>query len=165
MNINKKKFGYKFGCCGEKSLRKCFRKEGARLTLPRKIIVDFFHSEKGHFTAEEVFEKLAKKYPGIGKATVYRTLSALYMAGVLNKYDFIKDKTLYELSCGHEGIKHHHHIVCSNCGKIVEYDNFMDEEKAFFDKLEKTLSSIYGFKIRGHSLYFYGLCKDCKKLI
>jgi Fur family ferric uptake transcriptional regulator len=162
MNINKRFMCEKFNCCTENRLRKCFGHAGGRLTTPRRAIVDFFHMEKGHFTAEEVFEKLSEKYPGIGVATVYRTLSVLADFGILNRFDFGKGKAKYELSDGHEGVRHHH-LVCSACGKIMEYDDFMDEEKSFFNKIEETLSARYNFLIKGHSLYFYGFCRECKK--
>ncbi|MEW5951637.1 MAG: transcriptional repressor [Elusimicrobiota bacterium] len=164
MNINKKEDGIKFPCCAEKHLKQCFKKEGGRLTGPRKIIIDFFHKEKGHFTAEEVFEKLKKSYPGMGIATVYRNLSVLSSLGILNRFDFGEGKTKYELSENHEGAKnHHHHLICGICGKIKEYDDFMEEEKNFFDKIEKILSVRHNFYIKEHSLYFKGICYDCQK--
>lgn len=160
MNINKKD-DHDFSCCHKKDIRSCFNRHGGRLTGPRRAILEFFHREKGHFTAEKVFAHLIKQYPGLGIATVYRNLSALALAGVLNRFDFGDGKSEYELSDKHEGGRHHHHLVCSNCGKIIEYDDFIDEEMAFFDKLEKTLCSKYNFFIKGHSLYFYGLCERC----
>ncbi|NLI09769.1 MAG: transcriptional repressor [Elusimicrobia bacterium] len=163
MNINKKNARLNFSCCREGRLRGCFNRSGGRITGPRRAIVDFFHHEKGHFTAEEVFAKLALRYPGLGIATVYRTLSALSSSGVLNRFDFGEGKAKYELSDGHEGGSHHHHLVCSNCGKIMEYYDFMDEERDFFNKIEKTLSNRHNFLIKGHSLHFYGFCEKCKK--
>ncbi len=163
MNINKKRDLQYFVCCHKKDIRTCFNKRGGRLTGPRRAILDFFHRQKGHFTAEEVFANLIKNYPGLGIATVYRNLSALSSSGVLNRFDFGDGKSEYELSDRHKGGHHHHHLVCSNCGKIIEYDDFIDEEKSFFNKLEKTLCSKYNFFIKGHSLYFYGLCDKCFK--
>ncbi len=163
MSINNKEVRHRFRCCDEKVLRGCFRHKRARLTLPRRIIVDFFHLNKGHFTAEEVFEKLSRKYPSLGRATVYRTLFSLSIAGVLNRFDFGDGISKYELSEKHDGVKHHHHLVCLGCKTIIEYDDFMEEEKEFFNKIEKTLSSKYNFLIKGHLLYFYGFCNKCKE--
>lgn len=162
MNINKSMNRKVFACCRENRLRDCFRKEGGRLTGPRKAIIDFFHSNRGHFTAEEVFEKILKQYPGLGIATVYRTIASLCSAGLISRVDFPGEVTRYELSEAHEGRKHHHHLVCENCGRIFEYDDFMEEEKEFFRKIEKVLSLRHNFLIKGHSLYFQGFCSKCR---
>lgn len=151
-----------FTCCKENRLRNYFRNKGGRLTGPRKAIIDFFHSNRGHFTAEEVFEKLSQQYPGLGIATVYRTIASLYSSGLISRVDFAGEIARYELSEIHEGSRHHHHLVCENCGRIFEYDDFMQEERSFFRKIEKVLSLRHNFLIKGHSLYFRGFCSECR---
>lgn len=151
----------KFGCCRRERLRKCFNINGGRITLPRTTILEFFHKNKGHFTAEEIFGKLKKENMVVSLATIYRTLNSLWQSGILNRFDFYDGKAKYELSDQHQGQKHHHHLICRGCGMIIEYDDFMEEEIKLLQKLEKELSNKHGFKIEGHNLYFYGLCKKC----
>ncbi len=152
----------RFRCCAKERLRKCFNSEGGRLTFPRRLILDFLHSNKGHFTAEEIYDSLNKKNLNISLATVYRTLNSLWQSGILKRFDFGEGKAVYELSEEHQNRKHHHHLICKNCGQIIEYDDFIDEETILFKKLEKQLSEKHNFKIEGHNLYFYGLCHKCE---
>ncbi len=150
-----------YRCCMRHRRGDIFCYGKGRMTKPRRAILDFFHMRKGHFSAEEVFEEISKKYPTIGLATVYRTLNILYQNNILNKFEFGDGKAKFELSEHHDGQRHHHHLVCNNCGQIIEYDDFINEEKEFFTRLEDFLSQKYGFKTTGHNLYFYGLCKNC----
>jgi len=152
--------GYR--CCDSDKLRQCFGK-GSRITLPRRVIIDFFHKNRGHFTADDVYAKILAQYPGIGIATVYRTLNTLFEQGILERFDFDDGKAKYELSQGHTGYRHHHHMICPNCGKVIEYDDFEDEEKKFVDKISERLKNKYGFEIKKHIVYFRGICSDCAK--
>ncbi|HOJ85392.1 MAG TPA: transcriptional repressor [Elusimicrobiales bacterium] len=152
----------RYRCCERKTMRDIFYRGKGRMTEPRKAILDLFHSNKGHFTAEDVFERISDEYPSIGLATIYRTLNTLYQNNILNKFEFGDGKAKFELSEHHDGQRHHHHLVCKNCGSIIEYDDFMNEEKEFFSRLEDILSKKHSFKITGHNLYFYGVCKNCE---
>ncbi|HAX60950.1 MAG TPA: ferric uptake regulation protein, partial [Elusimicrobia bacterium] len=61
-----------------------------------------------------------------------------------------------------KGKKHHHHLVCTNCGRIVDYTDFIDDEIELLQLTEKGLSKKYNFKITGHLIQFYGLCDKCR---
>mgnify|MGYP001139478890 CR=1 FL=1 len=152
--------GYR--CCDLNRLRRCFG-NGSRITFPRRVIIDFFHKNRGHFTADEVYSKISAHYPGIGIATVYRTLNILHEQGILDKFDFDDNKAKYELSQEHIGYKHHHHMICSNCGKVIEYNDFSDDEKKFIEHISENLKKKYGFTIKKHVLYFKGICASCNK--
>jgi Fur family ferric uptake transcriptional regulator len=137
-----------------------FSSEGLRLTLPRQAIMDILNKSNKHLSAEDIYFTVHKKYPGIGLTTIYRTLDLLLTMGVLYKFDFGDGKARYELIS--KMGEHHHHLICKRCGKIIDYDEFLEEEKGLVKKIENTLSKKHRFKIDSHQLHFYGLCSNCQ---
>ncbi len=138
-----------------------FRNFGYKMTQPREIILDVFSRAKKHLSAEDMYMEVYKIYPGIGLTTIYRTLDILINMGMISRHDFGDGRSRYELISDLKG-KHHHHLVCLNCGKIIDYSDFIDEEIKLFDKLEKVLSEKHNFEIKYHQVGFYGLCDKCK---
>jgi len=138
-----------------------FRKFGYKMTQPREIILDVFSRAKKHLSAEDIYMEVYKIYPGIGLTTIYRNLDILINMGMISRHDFGDGRSRYEL-IGDLKSKHHHHLVCLSCGKIIDYSDFIDEEIKLFDKLEKVLSEKHNFKINYHQVGFYGLCDRCK---
>ena len=132
---------------------------GCRLTLPREAILNILSRTDKHPSVDEVFAVVSRSYPGIGIATVYRTLDLLSRTGLVVKFEFGDGKSRYELSDSKKG--HHHHLVCTKCGKIVDYSDFIDKEVEFFITLEKALSKKHNFKIGSHQIHFFGLCEKC----
>ena len=138
------------------------RENGCRLTVPRRIIFDIVNSTTQHLSAEDIYSRIHKNYPGIGLTTVYRTLDMLVAMGVLNRFDFGDKRSRYELI--DSSIKeHHHHLVCTCCGKIIDYTDFIKQEITFVKNTEKELSKKYDFNIKNHVTHFYGLCSKCNK--
>ncbi len=138
-----------------------FRGHGYRLTVPRQAILDTLSKSKKHLSAEDIYLAVHKAYPGIGLTTVYRTLELLSQMGLVLKFDFGDGRSRYELAEG-PGAKHHHHLVCTGCGRIIDYSEFIDEEVKVLKRIEKSLSRKYKFKINSHQIHFLGLCGKCK---
>ncbi len=141
--------------------RNNFEERGYRITASRSAILDVLSKKRCHLTAEDVFFEVRKIQKGIGIATVYRTLDLLVQMGLVCKFDFGDGRARYELASGEKG--HHHHLICRNCGRIINYDDFLTEETGLVKKIEKELSQKHSFEIDAHQLDFYGLCKDCQK--
>ena len=59
--------------------------------------------------------------------------------------------------------KHHHHLVCIDCGKVIDYHNFIDKETELVGMMEQELSRQYDFKITAHQFHFYGYCDKCRE--
>ena len=137
-----------------------FKERGHRMTGPRDAILDVVNKKQGHLTADDIFFEVRKSYPGIGIATIYRTLDLFVRMGLVNKFDFGGGKSRYEFASKE---KHHHHLVCKNCGRVVDYDSFLDEETELIKKIEAELNRKHDFKIDSHQLDFYGLCKSCQR--
>ena len=135
---------------------------GHRLTIPRRAILDVLSKTTGHPSAEEIYLQVHKTYPAIGLTTVYRTLELLVQNGLIFKFDFGDGRARYELTESQKSIGHHHHLVCTCCGRVIDYTDFIDEEVELLQKTEKALSKKYSFTITNHLIQFYGLCDRCK---
>ena len=138
-----------------------FRKHVSRWTLPREAILDLLSRTSTHMSAKEIYVVLSKAYPGIGLSTIYCTLGLLVRAGFLTKIDIGDGQSRYEFKSD-EINKHHHHLICTNCRKIIDYSDFFNEELDLVNKTEKSLARKYNFIVQDHSIDFYGLCKDCQ---
>lgn len=137
-----------------------FRKHVSRWTLPRESILDLLSRTSKHMSAKEIYDDLNKVYPGIGQSTIYRTLSLLVQTGFLNKIDIGNGPSRYEYRSVNKKA-HHHHLICTKCGKIIDYNDFIDEEEKLVKEAEKNIAGKYKFQVKDHNIEFYGLCKDC----
>ncbi len=135
---------------------------GYRMTMGREAILDILSRADEHLSVEEIYMRVHRTYPAIGLTSVYRTLDTLVSLGLVYKFDFGDGRARYELADEIKGKAHHHHLVCTKCGKIIEYTDFVDEELALLRKTEATLSRKHKFKIKNHLIQFYGLCQNCE---
>lgn len=138
------------------NLKNNLKEKGYKLTPQRRAIVDvIIRNEGNHLTTEEIYDLVKIECPEIGLATVYRTVQLLEELGVICKLDLNDGCSRYELV--HEDEMHqHHHLVCNNCGKVIEVQGDL------LEILEQEIQSKYDFQIKNHSVKFYGLCSDCK---
>jgi len=134
------------------------------MTLPREAIMEYLSSASGHPSAEDIYLAVHKAYPNVGLTTVYRTLELLTEMKLVFKFDFGDGRARYELTEGHKKeAGHHHHLVCTGCSRVINYTEFIDEEKELLTRAEKGLSKKYNFKIVSHLIQFYGICDKCAK--
>lgn len=129
------------------------KKKGLKITTQRMLVAEKIFSLHTHFTAESLQEELKDRRDEISKATIYRILSIMVEAGLLKEHNFGKDYKYYEHIIGHE---HHDHIICIECGRIVEFVNDKIEE------LQKKAAKDNGFNITGHDLNIFGICDNPK---
>ncbi len=135
-----------------------------RLTEGRDLILSILTDHMNrHMTVEDIYMEAHKHNPSIGMATIYRTVDLLVTCGLAQKFEFGEGKARYELvpSPGEPG--HHHHLICKNCNKIINYDDFMNEEKEFLQSVEQGLENRYAFRILDHQIQFYGRCRECQE--
>jgi len=105
--------------------------------------------------------KVHDVYPAIGLTSVYRTLDILANLGIVFKLDFGDGRARYELAEAPGGERHHHHLVCTGCGRVIDYKDFIDREMALIRQAEEGLSKKYHFRITNHQIQFYGFCDQC----
>jgi len=128
--------------------------KGLRSTRQRDIILDIFLSTRQHVSVEELYLKIKASHPGIGSATVYRTLKLFTECGLAREILLHDGQTRYEHVMAGE---HHDHLVCTGCNSIIEFEN------ETIEKLQKEIAERHGFLIQTHKLEIYGLCADCRK--
>ena len=99
--------------------RAYLKEKGLKTTQQRETIVEVFLKTRGHVALEELLAKVRKDAPGVGLATVYRTVKLMEEAGIADSRHFNSGQTLYEVADG----VHHDHLICQKCGFIVEFHN------------------------------------------
>lgn len=140
-----------------------FQRQGFKLTASRQAVMEVLTHTSKHLSAEEIYREVSKIYPRAGLSTVYRTLEMLVALGLVCKFDFGDGRARYELSAGPKEDNHHHHLVCTSCGKVVDYTDFIDDEVELLRRTEKGLSKKYNFQIKDHLIQFSGLCDKCRQ--
>ncbi|WP_038041273.1 Fur family transcriptional regulator [Thermodesulfobacterium hveragerdense] len=136
-----------------------FKECGLRKTQAREAILNLLSQTEGHLTAEEIFWKLKEILPGIGLATVYRTLELLTQLGIIKKLEFQEGKARFEFIKQEE--RDHYHLICKVCGKIINY--MPSEEYQVLKDLTENIEKDFDFKVETLEIQAYGVCKDCKK--
>lgn len=140
-----------------------FKIHGYRLTKPRKAVLMVLNETSKHLSAEDIYLAIHKSYKDIGFATIYRTLDLLVQMNLVNRFEFGDGKARYELIYERkEEPTHHHHLICTRCGKVIDYSDFIEEETKKIERIECELSKKYNFRIDRHIIQFYGLCDECK---
>ena len=135
----------------QRALARYLEEHNLKQTKQREAILEVFLSVTGHITGEEIYRKVREAHPGIGYTTVYRTMKLLCEAGLAHEHNF--DGTArYEIA--HE---HHDHLVCTRCGKIVEF------ECQKIESAQDRIAADYGFLVLRHRHELYGHCADCQE--
>jgi len=125
---------------------------GLRNTHQRDVILAEFLRETRHVTTEELWERVKKVDPSIGYATVYRALRLFMECGIASKHEFGGGSARFETESEH----HHDHMICTKCGKIIEFEN---EE---IERLQEVVCSENRFKMTSHKMEIYGVCAACR---
>ena len=137
----------------DKKLLSVLKKHHYKLTPQRRAVIQVITSSQDHLTPGAIHQKVHQDYPNIGFVTVYRTLDMLAELGLICELHAGRSCHSYTLSVP----EHHHHLICSNCGKVTDFTGFELSE------LEQKLSRETGFAIEGHLLEFIGLCQTCRR--
>jgi Fur family transcriptional regulator, ferric uptake regulator len=125
---------------------------GERVTRQRLLVANALAASGRRLTAEQLFRSLRRREPGIGRATVFRTLETLVDAGVARRLELDGHVYAY-VACLPA---HHHHIACTRCGRVEEID------EAYVAPIAERLASEMGFEIDDARLDFYGRCATCR---
>ncbi|MEO8511375.1 MAG: Fur family transcriptional regulator [Chloroflexota bacterium] len=128
------------------------RAVGERVTPQRITVADELGAAGRQVTAQELWAKLRRRHPGIGRATVFRTLETLVTAGVARRLE--QEGHVYGyVACRPQ---HHHHLACSVCGRVEEIG------EAYIRPVAERISADLGFEIDDARLDFYGRCATCR---
>jgi len=134
-----------------KALTRYLEDHRLKHTRQRQAILEIFLDATGHVTGDELFQRVRERHPNIGFTTVYRTMKLLCEAGLANERRFDDGITRYEIQ--HE---HHDHLVCTKCGRIVEF------ECSMIEAAQDEIAAKYGFRLLRHRHELYGHCPECR---
>ncbi|MCB0416924.1 MAG: transcriptional repressor [Bdellovibrionales bacterium] len=136
------------------SFKNLLSRKGLKFTHERKQLLDEVLQLKNHFDADKLADLVKEKGLRISRDTVYRTLPLLLECGVVQKSVGDGRREYFERT----SVKgHHDHMVCIECGKIIEFTS---------DKIESLQDEIcesYGFKLVFHDHRLFGICEHCQK--
>lgn len=126
---------------------------GYRVTAPRRALAHLIADRAGHFTAEDLLAESRRRRLGVTRATVFRSLDVLADLGVVERLDLPTGDHAF-VACEPT---HHHHILCSSCGRSTGVADH---------GLERVAASIAretGYRVDTHRLELFGLCPDCQE--
>jgi len=127
--------------------------QGYRLTPQRMMVLSAIENSGNHISAEEIYAQVVAKYPRVNISTVYRTLELLKRLGLVTETDLGGGRVRY-----HPADKgHHHHLVCQECGKIINLD------ESVLSSLKSILLREYKFSADLRHLAIFGRCVNCSK--
>jgi len=134
--------------------RASMKEHGLRCTGERLKVLHEVYRSNTHLDADEIFVRLKKKGAGISRATVYHTLDLLFRFDLVTKIDLGHKHAHYEKSYG---VANHLHIICQNCGKVIE------AASSDLAGVMEKLCSENGFSLGSFSLQVFGECMDRKR--
>lgn len=124
-----------------------------KATPIRVAVMQFLESTEQPVDAQSIINYLKQKHVDADPATIFRMMNDFLEKGITRQIQLNEGKARYELS----NKRHHHHLICTNCGKIKEV------EGDFLKQMEEEIYKDKKFKVKDHSLEFFGLCADCQK--
>ena len=125
--------------------------QGYRLTPQRMMVLAAIEGSDDHISAEEIYAQVVAKYPHVNISTVYRTLELLNRLGLVTETDLGGGRVRY-----HPADKgRHHHLVCQDCGRIIDLD------ESLLSSLKDILFREYKFSADLRHLAIFGRCADC----
>lgn len=125
---------------------------GYRLTAPRRALAGAIAKRSGHFTADELLDESRRRRLGATRATVFRTLDVLAELGLVERLDLPSGEHAF-VACD---AQHHHHVVCSSCGRSTEVSD------AGLERAALAIGEHTGYRIDAHRVELFGLCPECQ---
>jgi len=129
------------------------RKEGLKITPQRIAVLEEIMEGEGHLESEDIYMAIKVRNTHVSRATVYRTLDILVQHGFARKLNLGDGRARYERKIDSP---HHDHMICNDCGKIIEFVN--DE----IEKIQEEITKQQQFKLQRHIHQLFGICKECQ---
>jgi len=135
---------------------------GYKLTDQRRRVLGVLMDSHDHPTAEDIYTRLRSRDERVCMGTIYRTVELLEKIGLVRKID-LADRNRYELIGNNSDMKHHYHLVCEKCGRIVDISQDILEARAkSVEELVTEVGEIHGFRVSGHHFRIFGTCRNCR---
>lgn len=137
------------------AFRRALKEKGLKSTAQRDDIARAFFATNRHLSIDDLYQEVRKVNPRVGYATVYRTMKLLKDCELADERHFGDGQTRYERAESDD--EHHDHLICNNCGKIVEFNDEGLEE------LQEQIAERLGFVLASHRMELYGVCRECRE--
>ncbi|MFT8930536.1 MAG: peroxide-responsive transcriptional repressor PerR [Sporolactobacillus sp.] len=127
------------------------KESGVRITPQRHAILEYLILSDSHPTADEIYKALEHRFPNMSVATVYNNLRVFKKTGLVKELTYGDSSSRFDFST-----RQHYHIICTQCGKIVDF---------FYpglDEVEDLAAQATGFDVDSHRLEVYGICPKCQ---
>lgn len=133
-----------------KEAERLCRDRGLRLTVQRRAVLQALLQSTDHPTAEQVFDCLQRRLPGVSRATIYRILEKLVSAGVVRQLYHTGMPVRFDSL-----LQRHHHLTCTKCHKVIDLQSPTLDNLPLPEKLPE------GFRVEDYSVQFFGVCGQC----
>lgn len=136
----------------EAEIRETLRRAGHKMTPQRLLIVSALRHAGKHMSAAAIADEVRETYPFVDVSTVYRTLDVLKRMRLATATDMGQGDVLFEWTPPQP----HHHLICSDCGVVLEVDHEP------FERLASSLRAMHDFEADLHHFAIFGLCHECQ---
>jgi Fur family peroxide stress response transcriptional regulator len=134
------------------SFQRLCRERSLSLTVQRRTVLEVVLDRSDHPTADQVYDVVRDRVPGVSRTTVYRVLETLMRIGVITKVCHPGAAVRFD-----PRVEQHHHLVCLHCDSIVDLDDERFNEIALPDVRAR------GFTIKEFDIHLRGICGDCSR--
>ncbi|MBN1948144.1 MAG: transcriptional repressor [Candidatus Cloacimonetes bacterium] len=140
----------------EKRFVRYLSENSLKLTRTRRLILDAVFKTHDHVDVDTLYNMIKADHSDVSLATIYRTMPLLVEAGLIKQSLRYQSKDHYEHVFGH---RNHIHLLCENCGKIIEISGRHLEE------FLKNETQKHSFEFIDYTLNVTGLCHKCRKAL
>ncbi len=127
------------------------RQAGLRATRQRRSVLEALDQRDDAVTAQDLYLQFKSEDRSIGLSTVYRTLTSLVEAGLLDTFQHGDEQAFRACSP-----RHHHHLVCTACHQITEL------EAAMVEQWVGRVAEGHDFQVSSHRADIFGVCASCR---
>lgn len=127
------------------------KESNVRITPQRHAVLDYLFTSMTHPTADEIYKALEGKFPNMSVATVYNNLRVLREKGLVRELTYGDASSRFDCNT-----RDHYHIICEECGKIVDF------HYPVLDEVESLAQQVTGFEVSHHRMEIYGKCESCQ---
>lgn len=133
-------------------LARACRAHGLPVTVQRRAIYELLAGRTDHPTADQVWEAARARLPGVSRTTVYRVLDTFVRLGLVVKTPHLGSAVRFD-----PRTERHHHLVCTECGRVV------DISSARLDRVALPDAAAHGFEVDDFSVHIRGRCAACRR--
>ncbi|NAZ06386.1 MAG: hypothetical protein GU344_00235 [Thermocrinis sp.] len=139
----------------KRDFERFLKNKGGKITKGRFEIIDMIANYRAHFEIEDLVRWISSQNKNVAsRSTIYRTVRLLQEFGAIREVIKLNNRTIYEFVVGKQ---HHEHLICVECGKIIEFN------KEEIEQLQEKVCEEYDFTPINHRLEIFGICSDCRE--